>query len=115
MVGLHANATANKLPMSSHTLPAGFSSLQKMTKRFLNVQYGEITAGINVTEMEHLSEVKSAIKAEFGDAIPVAPALIQLYTNSNKVKEITDFDEITPQYYQKMSKGGSCVFICKLL
>ena len=30
--------------------------------------------------MEDFSEVRRAIKEEYGDAIPVAPALIQLYT-----------------------------------
>jgi hypothetical protein len=33
--------------------------------------------------MEDLSEVRRAIKAKLGEAIPVAPALIQLY-NTNR-------------------------------
>jgi hypothetical protein len=64
--------------------------------------------------MEDLSEVRRAIKAKLGEAIPVAPALIQLYT-TNKDQIITDLDDITPektpQYYQKLTQGGSCVVI----
>ena len=41
-----------------------------MPKRFLNVQYEEIQARINVTDIENLSEVQDAIKAAFGEAIP---------------------------------------------
>jgi hypothetical protein len=65
--------------------------------------------------MEDLSEVQDAIKAKYGEAIPVAAALIQLYTNSNKDQLITDLDDITPEntplYYQKLTQGGSCVVI----
>jgi hypothetical protein len=65
--------------------------------------------------MEDLSEVRRAIKAELGEAIPVAAGLIQLYTNSKKDQLITDLDDIppdrTPQYYQKLTHGGSCVII----
>ena len=86
-----------------------------MTKRFLNVEYSGIRTEIDITDMEDLSEVQDAIKAKLGEAIPVAAALIQLYTNSNRDQLIEDLDDITPektpQYYQKRTKGGSCVVI----
>ena len=82
--------------------------------RFLNVEYSVYKTRINVTGMGELSDVRRAIKAEFGEAIPVAPALIQLYFNSTREQLITDLDEITPentpQYYQKLTQGGTCVF-----
>ena len=62
-----------------------------------------------------MSEVRRAIKAELGEAIPVAAGLIQLYTNSNRNQLITDLDDITPeanpQYYRKLRQGGFCVVI----
>ena len=88
-----------------------------MTKRFLNVEYSVYKTRINVTEMEDLSEIRRAIKTELGEAIPVAAALIQLYT-TNRDQLITDLDDITPektpQYYQKLTQGGSCVVISTL-
>ena len=79
-------------------------------KKFLNVEYSVYKTRINVTGMGELSDVRRAIKAEFGEAIPVAPALIQLYFNSTREQLITDLDEITPedtpQYYQKLTQVG---------
>jgi hypothetical protein len=99
----------------SNNFWAFFSHKNKMTKRFLNVQYGTLTAEVNITGMSRLGEVQDAIKAKLGEAIPVAAALIQLYTNSNKDQLITDLDDITPEntppYYQKLTQGGSCVVI----
>ena len=82
---------------------------------YLNVQYGStLTAEVNITGISRLGGVKSAIKRELGEAIPVSAALIQLYT-ANRDQLITDLDEIipeqTPEYYQKLTQGGSCVVI----
>lgn len=83
--------------------------------RYLNVQYGTLIAEVDITGISRLGGVKSAIKRELGEAIPVAAALIQLYTSNNKDQLITDLDDITlaktPQYYQKLNQGGSCVVI----
>ena len=84
-------------------------------ERYLNVQYDSLTAEVDISGISRLGGLKSAIKREFGEAIPVAPALIQLYTNSNRDQLITDLDDITPelipQYYQKLTQGGCCVVI----
>jgi hypothetical protein len=87
-----------------------------MTKRFLNVEYSVYKTRINVTDMEDLSEVKSAIKTELSNSLAQVDApQLQLYTNSNRDQLITDLDDITlektPQYYQKLTQGGSCVVI----
>jgi hypothetical protein len=44
--------------------------------------------------MEDLSEVRRAIKAELGEAIPVAPALIQLYTRDQLINTWTLFNSL---------------------
>jgi hypothetical protein len=83
--------------------------------RYINVQYGTLTVEVNITRISRLGGVQNAIKAKLGEAIPVAVALIQLYTNSNRDQLITDLDDITLektlQYYQKLNQGGSCVVI----
>jgi hypothetical protein len=84
-------------------------------ERYINVQYGSLTAEVDITGINRLGGVKGAIKRVFGEAIPVAAALIQLYTNSNRDQLITDLDditpELTPQYYQKLTQGGCCIVI----
>ncbi|OAJ39250.1 hypothetical protein BDEG_23112 [Batrachochytrium dendrobatidis JEL423] len=84
-----------------------------MPKRFLNVEYDTISTEIDVTDFEDLSDVQDAIKAKYGPAIPVSPAFIQLYDQQGQL--IADLDDIaiekTPQYYQELAKGGSCVVI----
>jgi hypothetical protein len=87
-----------------------------MTKRFLNVQYGTLTAEVEITGISRLGEVQDAIKAKLSNSLAqVYAPLIQLYTNSNKDQLITDLDDITPEntplYYQKLTQGGSCVVI----
>jgi hypothetical protein len=81
-----------------------------MTKRFLNVEYSVYKTRINVTDMEDLSEVRRAIKTELGEAIPVAPALIQLYTTNRdqQINTWTLFNSLDQEYF---TEGGSCVVI----
>ncbi|KAJ3316509.1 hypothetical protein HDV06_003316, partial [Boothiomyces sp. JEL0866] len=78
---------------------------------YLNVQYGStLTAEVNITGVSRLGGVKSAIKRAFGEAIPVAAALIQLYT-SNREQLITTwalFNSLPQEYF---TEGGSCVII----
>ena len=64
--------------------------------------------------MEDLSEVQDAIKTKLSNSLSGVDApQLQLYTNSNEL--IEDLDDITlekaPQYYQKLTQGGSCVVI----
>jgi hypothetical protein len=78
--------------------------------RYLNVQYGTLTAEVEITGISRLGGVKSAIKAELGEAIPVAPALIQLY-NTNRDQLINTwslFQSLSQEYF---TEGGSCVVI----
>jgi hypothetical protein len=82
-----------------------------MTKRFLNVEYSVYKTRINVTDMEDLSEVRRAIKAKLGEAIPVAPALIQLYTNSNRDQQINTWASLNSLSQDYFSEGGTCVVI----
>ena len=60
--------------------------------------------------MEDLSEVRRAIKVELGEAIPVAPALIQLYTTNRdqQINTWTLFNSLDQEYF---TEGGSCVVI----
>jgi hypothetical protein len=73
-----------------------------MPKRFLNVEYSECRARINITEFEHLSEVQKAIKEAL--AIDVAYAYIQLYNQEGR--QITDLEDIPNEYYNKPNNGG---------
>ena len=81
-----------------------------MTKRFLNVEYSGIRTEIDITDMEDLSEVKNAIKAKFRQAIPVAAALIQLYTTNRDqlINTWALFNSLPQEYFDE---GGSCVVI----
>ncbi|KAK5665313.1 hypothetical protein QVD99_008145 [Batrachochytrium dendrobatidis] len=55
-----------------------------MPKRFLNVEYDTLTAEIDVTDFEDLSDVQDAIKSEYGPAMADIDApQLQLYTNSS--------------------------------
>lgn len=79
--------------------------------RYLNVQYGTLTAEVDITGISRLGGVKSAIKRELGEAIPVSSALIQLYTNSNNDQLISTwalFNSLPQEYF---IEGGSCVVI----
>jgi hypothetical protein len=69
-----------------------------MTNRYLNVQYGTRTAKVDVTGISRLGGVKRAVKANFGDDIPVDAALIQLYNQQGQF--ISDLDDITELYYE---------------
>ena len=54
-----------------------------MTKRFLNVEYSVYKTRINVTDMEDLSEVRRAIKAELSNSLAQVDApQLQLYTTN---------------------------------
>ncbi|EGF77367.1 hypothetical protein BATDEDRAFT_27719 [Batrachochytrium dendrobatidis JAM81] len=82
-----------------------------MPKRFLNVQYGTLTTEIDITGISRLGGVQDAIKSEYGPAIPVPPAFIQLYTNSNKDQLINTwalFSSLPQEYF---TQDGSCVVI----
>ena len=81
-----------------------------MTKRFLNVQYGTLTAEVDITGMSRLGEVRRAIKAELGEAIPVAAALIQLYT-TNRDQLINTWALLNSLPQECFIEGGSCVVI----
>ena len=83
----------------------------KSKDRYLNVQYGTITAEVEITGISRLGGVQDAIKTKLGEAIPVAAALIQLYTNSNKDQQINTwalFNSLTEEYF---TEGGCCVVI----
>lgn len=84
-----------------------FLFLQMAKKKFLNVNYKGTTTEIDVSGAERLGEVQDAIKAKYGDAIPVAAAFIHLYDNQNN--HITDLEDIADEYYKKLKNGGSCV------
>ena len=90
-----------------------------MTKRFLNVEYSVYKTRINVTDMEDLSEVRRAIKAELSIALSQVDAPQLLLYTANRDQLITDLDDITPektpQYYQKLTQGGCCVVIATII
>ena len=88
--------------------------MPKKRKLFLNVEYSGIKTRINATDFEDLSEVRRAIKEEYGPAMAAfGAAQLELYTNTDQL--ITDLDDIspkkTPQYYQKLTQEGTCVVI----
>ena len=83
--------------------------------RYLNVQYGTLTAEVDITGISRLGGVRCAIKAELCNSLAQVDApQLQLYT-TNRARLITDLDDITPekkpQYFQKLTQGGSCVVI----
>ncbi|KAJ3087016.1 hypothetical protein HK100_008500, partial [Physocladia obscura] len=73
-----------------------------MPKKFVNVHCAGVTTRINVTDMEDLSELRRAVKGEYGDAIDT-PALIQLWAGETR---ITDLGDIPEKYYEKIKNGG---------
>ena len=82
-----------------------------MPKKFLNVEYSVYKTRINVTNMQDLSELQDAIKAKLGEAIPVAPALIQLYSNSNRDQLINTWALLRSLSEEYFTEGGSCVVV----
>jgi hypothetical protein len=83
---------------------------------YLNIQYGSLVAEVDITGISRLGGVQDAIKAKYGPAMAdIGAPQLQLYTNTNRDQLINDLDDITPdktpQYYQKLTQGGSCVVI----
>ncbi|KAJ8326132.1 squalene synthetase-like protein [Batrachochytrium dendrobatidis] len=83
-----------------------------MPKRFLNVEYDTLTAEIDVTDFEDLSDIQDAIKSEYGPAMADIDApQLQLYTNSNKNQLINTWallDSLPQKYF---TQDGFCVVI----
>jgi hypothetical protein len=79
-----------------------------MPRRYLNVEYSTLQARINITGMEDLSDVRRAIKAEFGGVIPGPPALIQIWrktpNNDQLFKTWEQLDGLSPEYFKE--EGG---------
>ena len=84
-----------------------------MTKRFLNVQYDIFTAEVDITGISRLGGIQDAIKAKLGEAIPVAAALIQLYTTNRDqlINTWVLFNSLPQEYF---IEGGCCVVIGSL-
>ncbi len=80
--------------------------------RYLNVQFGTLTAEVDITGISRLGGVKSAIKRELCNSLAqVDAALIQLYTNSDRDQLINTwalFNSLPQKYFDE---GGSCVVI----
>ena len=77
--------------------------------RYLNVQYGTLTAEVNITGISRLGGVKIAIKEAL--SIEVGYGLIQLYTNSNRDQLINTwalFMSLSQEYF---TEGGAFVVI----
>jgi hypothetical protein len=85
------------------------SSKMNPNDRYLNVLYGTLTAEVNITGISRLGGVQDSFKAKLGEAIPVAAALIQLYTADREqlIDNWTLFNSPTEEY----NEGGSCVVI----
>ncbi|KAI3657667.1 hypothetical protein MP638_007449 [Amoeboaphelidium occidentale] len=75
---------------------------------FLNVVYGQLPFEIRTDEMEVISELRRAIKADFGDLIPAPPAAIQLYKphSDEQIATMADLRALPEEYYKKIEKGG---------
>ena len=84
-----------------------------MPKKFLNVKFKAISTRIDVTDMEDLSEIRRAIKTEFGDAIPVGPAFIRLY-DRKQGKFIIELGEISEEFNLKLNQEkDNCLTVGK--
>ncbi|KAI3661131.1 hypothetical protein MP638_000468 [Amoeboaphelidium occidentale] len=70
-------------------------------KKFLNVVYEEIPKEIELGEIERIGQLQNLIKADFGDAIPVASAFIQLYKphSDEQIATMADFQAIPEEYF----------------
>jgi hypothetical protein len=79
-------------------------------KRFLNVVYKGISARINVTEMQGLSQLQKEIKSIFGDDFPGSPSQIQFYDREGN--QVDDLDDIPGEYFNKRKEGGLELVIC---
>ncbi|KAJ3307751.1 hypothetical protein HDV04_002613 [Boothiomyces sp. JEL0838] len=83
-----------------------------MPKRFLNVEYNGVKAEIDVTDAERLGQVQLAIKEMYGEDISAPPYRIQLFQPlNNQDKQISDLDEITDDFFMKLTKGGRSLVI----
>jgi hypothetical protein len=79
--------------------------------RYLNVQYGTLTAEVDITGISRLGGVQDAIKAKLSNSLAqVDAARIQLY-NTNRDQLINTwalFNSLPQEYF---TEGGSCVVI----
>ena len=71
-----------------------------MLKQFLNVQYLEQPGEINITGMERLSEVKTAIKKFYRSLSQKDTASIQLKDQQGNI--VKDLEEVGTKYLSKM-------------
>ncbi|KAJ3077517.1 hypothetical protein HK100_011003, partial [Physocladia obscura] len=55
--------------------------------------------------MENLSELRRAVKEEYGDAMPVSVAFIQLWTGGTQITDLDDLDGISDRYFKKGKRG----------
>ncbi|KAI3659766.1 hypothetical protein MP638_000895 [Amoeboaphelidium occidentale] len=70
-------------------------------KKYLNVRFGQLTAEINVEDIERISDLQDLIKAKYGEFIPVPPAAIQLYKSypDEQITTMADFQAIPEEYF----------------
>ena len=80
-----------------------------MTRRFLNVEFSGTLTRIDVTTFEDLSEIRRAIKIEYGNEIPVSPALIQIFNQQGQhIKSWALLKSLPEEYY---AEDGYCLVI----
>ena len=72
-------------------------------KKFVNVDYEGVATEVDITSSIRLGELQVAVKAMYGDALPVGAALIKFYDQQDQ--QITDLDNITDAYFQKISRS----------
>ena len=84
----------------------------KTNDRYLNVQYGTLTAEVDITGISRLGGVKSAIKTELSNSLARVDApQLQLYTNSNRDQLINTWALLNSLPQEYFTEGGSCVVI----
>ncbi|KAI3655267.1 hypothetical protein MP638_002020, partial [Amoeboaphelidium occidentale] len=70
-------------------------------KKYLNVVYEEIPKEIELGEIARIGQLQNLIKSDFGDAIPVASAFIQLYKSypDEQITTMADFQAIPEECF----------------
>ena len=77
-------------------------------KRYLNVQYGNKTPRINVTDMGALLDLQEKIKSIFSNKIHVDVTDIELWKNDSNITTWSNLVDLPLTYF---AEGGAAVVI----
>ena len=78
-------------------------------KKFVNVDYEGVATDVDITSSNRLGELQDAVKAKYGDALPVGAALIKFYDQQDQ--QITKWAQFNSLHSKYFVEDGLCLVI----